>query len=309
MSVDVVHGMLRCHTGSGRPLSPVDTEETVSDFQTRRLEFADKLRNLREQAELTGKAFAELVGWPNAKVSKIETGRQTPSDPDLLAWLDALNVSKDRVEPLRAELRELRIEQMAWRRQLRTGHRARQEEDASSERDASVIRAVDVAAVPGLLQTPDYARAIFRSQTALLEVPDDVDGSVQARMDRQRVLYDSTKTIEILVTEAGLRHLVCSPGVMVGQLDRLTTVTGLPNIRFGVLPLDRQLPHIPWHGYWIVDDLVLVETITAELRIRDADQVAIYNTLTDRLWSVALEGQEARALLARIAAGFAEETG
>jgi hypothetical protein len=58
-----------------------------------------------------------------------------------------------------------------------------------------------------------------------------------------------------------------------------------------------------WHGYWIVDDTVFVENITAELQIVDPDQVAIYNRLTDQLWSVATEGDQARTLLAGITAG------
>ncbi|MCI2419192.1 hypothetical protein MOQ72_17235 [Saccharopolyspora sp. K220] len=49
---------------------------------------------------------------------------------------------------------------------------------------------------------------------------------------------------------------------------------------------------------------MLVENITAELRITDPDQVGIYRKLTDRLWSVAAEGDEARAILARAARTF-----
>lgn len=266
------------------------------------MEFADKLRTLRERTGLSGKEFAADVGWGNSKVSKIETGKQTLTDSELLTWLTALGVPDEDTEQLRVELRELRIHQVEWRRQLRTGHRARQEKDAQSERDATLIRAVDTAAVPGLLQTPDYARAVFASQSALLEVPDDIEASVRARMERQRILYEPGRTIEILVAEAALRHPICPAPILAAQIDRLVSAIGLPNVRLGVLPLQRQLPHVVWHGYWIVDDTVFVENITAELQIVDPDQVAIYNRLTDQLWSVAVEGDQARTLLARITA-------
>jgi transcriptional regulator with XRE-family HTH domain len=263
--------------------------------------FADQLRTLRERAGLSGKEFAVGMGWHNSKVSKIETGKQTPTDGELISWLDALDVPDTDVTRLRAELRDLRIQQISWRRQLRTGHRARQEEDARTERVAAVIRAVDTAAVPGLLQTPDYARYIFATQVALLDVPDDIEVAVAARMARQQIIYEPGKRIEILVTEAALRQPVCPPEVMAVQLDRLTSAIGLPAVRFGILPLDRRLPHVPWHGYWIVDDTVYVENITGEGRVADPDDVAVYHRLTDRLWSAAVEGDQARAVLARVA--------
>lgn len=275
----------------------------MSTFEKRRLEFGDRLRDLRERAGFTGQDFAALLGWTNSKVSKIECGRQTPTDGDLVAWLGALDVPPDDVTALRDQLRDLRIAQITWRRQLREGHRARQEDDLRSEHDASLIRAVDTAAVPGLLQTPDYARYIFRTQAELLDVPaDDIADAVRTRMERQRILYDGTKTIEIITTEAALHHSVCPPNVLAGQLDRLTAAVGLPGVRFGILPLNRTLPHVLWHGYWIVDDTVYVETVSQELRIIDPEQVALYHRLTDRLWTGAMEGDDARALLARIAA-------
>lgn len=94
-------------------------------------------------------------------------------------------------------------------------------------------------------------------------------------MARQNVLYDTSKTIEILVAEAALRYSVAPPDVMAAQLDRLAALIGMPSIRFGVLPLDRAMPYLPMHGYWLLDDVALVENITAEIRIEDADEVAI----------------------------------
>jgi hypothetical protein len=79
---------------------------------------------------------------------------------------------------------------------------------------------------------------------------------------------------------------------------------GLPGVRIGILPLGRQLPHVLWHGFWIVDDTVFVENITAEVRVSDATEVATYHRLADALWTVAVEGNEARALLAKVASGL-----
>jgi transcriptional regulator with XRE-family HTH domain len=281
----------------------------MTAFEKRRLEFVDQLRQRRERAGFTGTDLADALGWTNSKVSKIERGRQTPTDSDLVAWLDALDTPEDEVAALRDQLRGLRVEQLSWRRQVREGHRQRQQRDLTDEQAATTIRAVDTAAVPGLLQTPDYARSIFQSQAALLGTStDDLDDAVRIRMQRQNVLYSSDKTIKILMAETALANPVCPPEIMIGQLDRLTMALGLPNVEFRILPTGQTVPHVIWHGYWIVDDVVQIETVTDEHTIRDPDQVAIYNTLTDRLWDRAAEGDAARAILARIAAIHRSDT-
>ena len=277
-------------------------DSVSSNFEKNRLEYVDHLRRRREQAGLSGMELASALGWTNSKVSKIERGRQMPTDADVMDWLEALDTPAAAIEAMRDQLRTLRVEQLSWRRQVRDGHRERQERDADNEQQANLIRAVDIAAVPGLLQTPDYARHIFRSQIELLGVTAaDIEDAVRARMQRQNVLYTSGKTIEILMTETALYNSVSPADVMAGQIDRLVCAVGLPGVRLGILPMGRTLPHVPWHGYWVLDDVVFIEKITGEHRVRDPGQVAVYNTLTDRLWSAATEGEHARTILARFA--------
>ena len=85
------------------------------------------------------------------------------------------------------------------------------------------------------------------------------------------------------------------------QLDRLVSATSLPGVRVGLLPAYRPLPNLLPHGFWIVDDVVSLETVTGEDRITDPEQVAVYRRLTDRLWSAAVTDDDARAVL--LAAG------
>lgn len=270
----------------------------VKEFENGRLEFADRLRRLRERSGLTGVELATAVGWQQSKVSKIERGRQMPTDSDVVAWLQATGSASSATERMRRELRELRVEQIVWRQQLRDGHRARQERGIRDARSITRWRGVAVTTMPGLLQTPDYARAVFRTQCALLEVPDDVEASVAARIERQQVLYDRTKQIEVLLAEAALQYSVCEKDVLAGQLDRLISFIGLSTVRLGFLPCGQVLPHLIPHGFWILDDIVVVETVSQELRIADPAQVAVYERLVDQLWQVAVEGRKARALLA-----------
>lgn len=274
-------------------------EERVPSYETRRLAFGDRLAALRTDAGLQAKDLAARLGWDASKVSKIERGRQMPTDADLVAWLGAVDATDEVIHQLRSGLRELRIMRDTWRRQLRAGHRVRQEQDARDERAAAVIRAVDVMAVPGLLQVADYARSILLSQGELLDVPTgDVDEAVRARMQRQQLLYEPGRRIEILVAESALATAVCSPAVMAAQLDRLLSVIGLPDVRFGVLPQYVTLPHLLPVGFWIVDDQVYIEHVAGELRVDEPEQVALYNRLADRLWLAAVEGEAARTVIA-----------
>ncbi|MCO1595506.1 DUF5753 domain-containing protein [Micromonospora sp. RHAY321] len=86
--------------------------------------------------------------------------------------------------------------------------------------------------VPGLLQTPDYARRILTEMVELhnLDIA-DVDAAVSTRMQRQHLLYDAGKRFEFLLAEPVLRWLLASPDVMAGQLDRLQTVVGVTSGR------------------------------------------------------------------------------
>jgi len=271
----------------------------VKEFESARLEFAGRLRHRREQAGLTGVELAAALGWQQSKISKIERGRQSPTESDVVSWLRATGSPPALVEEMRQDLRGLLVEQITWRRQLRDGHQSRQEAGLRDAQSIMVWRGVAVTAVPGLLQTAAYARAVFQTQASLFDAPSDLEASVAARIERQQVLYDSAKRVEILIAEAALEYPVCDADVLAGQLDRLMSVSGLATVRLGWLPSGQPLPHLLSHGYWILDDIVLVETVTEELRVSDPEQVAVYERLTDRLWTAAIEGVDARALLAR----------
>jgi transcriptional regulator with XRE-family HTH domain len=272
----------------------------VSEYEKRRLAFGDALRQLREAAGLSGKRLAAQVGWPASKVSRIETAKQSVSDADVRAYCEAAGVSEDTEAELRQELREIRLEGASWKAQLRTGHRARQEYSDQLERDATHIRLFEHAVVPGLVQTAEYARHVFERHAELHQTPRDTDEAVRARMKRQEVLYDSTKTIEILCSEAALRHPIAPREVMATQLDRLLALSGMSTTRLALLPMDAQLPVVPLHGFVLVDDLALIETINTEMSVTNPDELATLHRAFDSLWSISVAGYEARGLIQRL---------
>lgn len=266
-----------------------------------RAAFGERLRELRIGAGFReAKVFAEQLDWPAPKISKLENGRQVASDEDLDLWIRATGVDREAADALRAELDAVRDERMAWKLQVRAGHMARQEQALEIESRAKVIRAVELAVVPGLLQTADYARHMLLASASLHGGKNDIGEAVRARMRRQQVLYEPDKSLEFLIAEAALSHPIAPPDVMAGQIHRLLATIGTPNIRFGVLPFGVRLPFPLVNGFWIIDRVVMVETLTFERRITDPDEVRTYSDYADRLWKVAAEGDQARALLSTL---------
>jgi len=256
---------------------------------------------MREDAGLTGVALATQLGWPGSKVSKIEHGRQTPTVDDVHAWVTATRGSDEILTDLVADLRVLRMEYRTWARLLRRGLGARQRAVVPLDAATTTLRAFEPAVVPGLLQTAHYAKHVLAGVVAFRSLPGDVDAGVAARLDRQSVLYEPSKQFKFLVTEAALRYLVCPPQVLRGQLDRLLAVIGLDNVEVAVLGFDTPLPYPAVHGFWLYDDrLVLVDTISAELVLRDADDVTLYRQAFDLLWEVAHKGEDARERISAV---------
>lgn len=277
----------------------------MTDFDTRRLAFGDALRRLRLAAGLSGKQLAQQAGWTPSKVSRVETAKQSVSDADVVTYCRLTDAADDVVADLRQELRDIRIEAASWKRQLRTGNRARQEYSQQLEDGAERIRLFEIALVPGLVQTAEYARHVFEAVADLHRSPQDVAESVERRMARQTVLFSPQTAVEILCSEAALRHPIAPPQVMIAQLDRLLALAGMSTMRLAILPLDAQLTAVPLHGFVIIDDLALVETVNTEMTITEAEDLARFHRLFDALSAASLEDAAARALLQRLIAHYA----
>ncbi|WP_405653548.1 helix-turn-helix domain-containing protein [Streptomyces sp. RK9] len=263
-----------------------------------------RLRELRTDAGLTGKDVAARLRWQRSRVSRLETGKQTPTPTDLDQWAAAAG-EPDTAAGLKSRLRGIRSQQRAWRRQLASGHRGVQERYVAEYRRTSALRGYEATVVPGLFQTPDYAHHLLLANADLMGTPRDTEAAVRARVKRQEVLYEPDKTFRVLLWEGALHALVCPREVMAGQLDRLINLIGMPSVSFGVVPLGAPMRITPRHGFWIFDEeRVVVETINTELRLESADDLALYGRVWDRLSESALHGAAARRLLGRTRAAL-----
>lgn len=266
-----------------------------------------RLRELRRQADLSGRELAESLSWPPSKVSKLENGRQSPTDDDIRAWTKAAAADGE-TDALLASLHTLAVQNIEWQRQLRAGLRPHQTELAALDAKTRLFRALESTFVPGLLQTAEYARARFLQSVAVLEVRGDVDEAVQARIQRQEILYQPDKRFHFVLTEAALRYRLCSPEVMLGQLDRLIALSALPNVKFGIIGFETAYAVAPTHGFWLLDDeRVMVETFSAELNLAQPQEIGLYRAIFESMAAAAAYGRRARAIITRVIDDLAPE--
>ena len=88
---------------------------------------------------------------------------------------------------------------------------------------------------------------------------------------------------------------------MLAQLERLVALTALRNVKLGIIGFDAQYTIGPWHGFWLLDDdLVAVETYSAELNLAQPQEIELYGQVFDQLAAVASYGTDARAILLRV---------
>jgi hypothetical protein len=256
---------------------------------------------------LTGTQLAESLSWPQSKISKLETARQTPSEDDIRAWAHATG-SESQTNELLTALHTLEAQHAEWQRVLRPGLQAHQSKLSKLDAKTQLFRVFEATVVPGLLQTAEYARARLGQGVILFNARNEINEAVQARMKRQELLYRPDKRFQFVITEIALRLRLCGPKVMFAQLDRLISLSTVPNVRLGIISSDTQYVVGPWHGFWLRDnERVLVETFSAELNLVQPPEIDLYSKIFEQFAAVAAYGRSARTLITRVAEDLASE--
>lgn len=258
----------------------------LTPHEARRRALGDRIRRLRREAGLTQTALAAALELRQSSVSEWETGRTAPEANSLGRLVKVLELDEATAAELADELAELQLEISTWRTLHRSGHLANQARYARMEAEATTIRTLQMAVVPGLLQTPEYARAMMAHYDPTLTGLDDL---VEGRMRRQAILSEPGKRFEFLIAESVLRSRRWSPAIMREQLDRLLLLAAVQRVEVGVLPLGVQ--HLAITSFIALDDtLVLVELDTSEVMVREAREITRYLDLFERQRALAVTG-------------------
>ncbi|MFI8523925.1 helix-turn-helix domain-containing protein [Promicromonospora sukumoe] len=261
------------------------------------------LRALREASGLTGDVVARRASMSAGKLSKIENGRTLPTVQDAELILSSFGVSAEVKEQFLATARAEVTEATAWRLLRRMGPWKHQKTIKAIEANTGALRLFQGQLIPGLLQTPEYASAVFSIPPAL---PEETRArTVTARLARQATLYEPDRSFHFVVCEHVLRWLVCEPAIMATQLDRLVSLSRLPNVTLGVVPLVGRMPDFPMTCFSIHDDrLVLVETFHSEVTTRDPRDIETYVDTFARFAAAAVYDSEMCTLVESIRDGF-----
>jgi transcriptional regulator with XRE-family HTH domain len=263
---------------------------------------ATRLFAMRKAAGLSGKELAARLGWALPKVSKIQHGRQRPTDREVIAWAAACGHPEQTDELLRL-LAKVEMVYQEWKERLKRGGQAAVQRDIDQQtRAAQRIRSVQIAVIPGVLQTADYARHMLIMFRRILGKPmDDLDEALAERLVRGDVLTEPGHEWEFVITESVLRRRVGGPAVMIGQLDRLALMSSLQNVTLAILPDDAATEVFPFFPFLMLDDSVSMDLPSGEAKF-SADDTPIYEVIADAALAASLTGDAARQRIAEHAA-------
>ncbi|GGV88265.1 helix-turn-helix domain-containing protein [Streptomyces massasporeus] len=278
----------------------------------RRRKLGAELRALRTSAGLTSGEAARLVGWHQSKVSRIETGTSGVKPADVRLLLDAYGVTDSQLRELLMMLAgsDENGGRHHWWHAYRGVLPPTYRDFISLESQAGAMRTLETSVVPGLLQTPEYARAVTRA--AVEGLPEDrLATLVEVRLARQDVLRaDPPLQLSAVLDEAVLRREVGGPGVMARQLERLVEAARLPQVRLQVLPFTAGA-HIGVTGPFVIFsfsstsdlDVVVLDHLTSSLYLERKEDLQAYTEAFNALQIHALSPEDSLDFIAGTAAG------
>lgn len=203
-----------------------------------RRELGERLRGLRNDKGMSVAEAARQVGFSQSKLTKIELAQAAATRDEVLAMLEMYGETDPGQQALLVSMVRAGASKEWWE-----GHRALPHKFGSYlglESIATALQAYDTHLVHGLLQTPDYARALLRAVRPEL-LPHEIDPLVELRMRRQEILTRADPpppTLWSIMDEAVLRRQIGGRETMHAQLQRLIERSELPNITLLVLPND-----------------------------------------------------------------------
>ena len=269
----------------------------------RRRRLARELRRLREANELKLSIAAKQAGVPQSTLSNIETAearRIKPRDIDALADLyGATGEERDALQDLAKESKEL-----GWWSRYKDVFGGNALPDFEVE--ASMIRTFECQVIPGLLQTPGYAEAVFRGGRTYGS--DVVQRSVEARIERQGILNRHRPPhLWAVIDEAALHRHPDDPAVMHEQLQHLVNMATRHNVDIQVLPFDAGMHSGLAGAFYLLDfpgeldpSIVYTETATDSLFVQDPESVQRFVTIFSDLNAAALRAPQSVRLIRQI---------
>ncbi|GAA5072951.1 helix-turn-helix domain-containing protein [Streptomyces similanensis] len=266
-----------------------------------------QLAGFREDAGMSQEQAARALGFSAAKLSRIEAGkgRRPPAEGDVQALL-RLYGTKDYEASVLLRLLRRAGEPGWWQRYDKRLMPEWFDRLVGLQEAAAAIRTFEIQYVPGLLQTPDYARAVVQRGLPTATAG-EVDRRVELRTHRAELLTRTDAPQVWAVTdESVLLRVLGSREIMREQLAHLIETARLSNVTVQIVPLDAtkaSAPAIPVtylrFGGFDLPDVVYLEHIRSAQFLEDRDETEEYRIALDRLADEALTPAASLELLCR----------
>lgn len=260
-----------------------------------------ELRKAREEARLTLEQASAALGIVRTTLGRYETAETRPTPARVAEMLGLYGGD---------EALKLALMQLAREGRTRGWWVAFPDVLSPSlaelEHYAKRIRSLQVQIVPGLLQTPDYARTLIRGYT---QDATEVRKRLQAREHRKAVLAgEDALVLDVILDEAVLRRPIGGPEVMRGQLAALLEAAERPNISIRVVPLEAgDYPSIGNGSVTIFEfprsidpNVAFTESFAGGIFIEDLGEVRRCSFELDRTSEHALSEDESAARIRAI---------
>jgi transcriptional regulator with XRE-family HTH domain len=288
-----------------------DVEDSASPLLLRR-RLRNELRAARLEKGLTQEQVAAAMEWSLSKMNRIEKAKTGISANDLKALLPLYGITG----PERAE------ELLALARGSRQPPRSRRYSDLAPvtllelidyESAASTISQFEPMAVPGILQTEEYALAVLRVYYGEGVMAERVPALVDLRIRRRELLVgEGAPRFSFVLDESVIRRLTGSPAIMSEQLEHLVELADLPNVTIRVMPFTAG-PHPGMRGPLKViefddapdENVVFLEGLHSDVIIDDPDETRSYLATFERITRLALGPLESVGLLRAVSGEMA----
>ncbi|MEV0495890.1 helix-turn-helix domain-containing protein [Streptomyces atratus] len=276
-----------------RPERPAESDGTAHLFRA----LGRQLKVLRERAGLSQKELGTATHCGEDLISAMERGVRTPQ-PDFLDRADTLlnagGVLAAAVEEVREALSRSRTRHPDWFRDY-----------ARVEADALAVHDYSNQAVPGLLQTEEYARAVFTQRRPLLD-EETIEKRVADRLDRQKIFERwPAPTMTYVLEEVVLQRPIGGGASHGRQLQQLLRIGHMRTVTLQVMPTDRE-EHPSLDASFIMlnpkgrQQVAYTEAYGHPRLITDPEEVRVFSERYGIIRSQALATRESLALIEKM---------
>jgi transcriptional regulator with XRE-family HTH domain len=293
------------------------TEATTGSTVPRR-QLGRYLRDLRGQARLTVRAAAEALEWSDAKIWRIESGHTAMRSLDVEQMCRVYGAPADLTASLMALAKETKARGwwLSYSDVINEGF----DLYIGLEEAAARLSWYEAELVPGLLQTPDYARTLIRAGNPGMD-DDEITRGVQLRVARQKLLTRVTTppALNVVLNEAIVRRPVGGRKLMAEQLTHLLEVGSLPNVSIRVVRFDVGLHYGVMSGPFVLLEFpansngqpsepptVYRDSFVGALFLDKPKEVTTYDSAFKDIWRAASDEIASRAFIDEVAREFRE---